>query len=122
MVSQRGLEWETIEYITANSEILLYAWLDTIPSKSADKVNEDIARLELFGLRWGMPHVRKLDEHIWELRTKTGSDIYCVLMFRWHKTTLVLTHGFTKKQNKTPPQEIVRAERHRTDWINRKGV
>ena len=33
----------------------------------------------------------------------------------------ILTHGFIKKQNKTPPNEIDRAIRYRKEYFNRKG-
>ena len=34
--------------------------------------------------------------------------------------TIVLTHGFTKKTQKTPPSEIKRAKQYRKLYIERK--
>ncbi len=53
---------------------------------------------------------RKLNEIIWEFRTKFNQNYYRLLAF-WDKSgkeeTLVLaTHGFIKKTNKTPKNEI----------------
>lgn len=115
------MEWETIEYEKENGEVPIVEWLDSLPAKSVQKVLDDIKKLERFGLRWGMPHVEYLRDDIWELRTKIGSDIYRVFMFRWHNTVLILTHGFTKKSQKTPDREINRAIRYRDDWLKRKG-
>lgn len=33
--------------------------------------------------------------------------------------TIVITHGFLKKTQKTPPAEIERAERYISDWLRR---
>lgn len=57
---------------------------------------------------------KKLNDHIWEFRTKYNKNIYRLLAF-WDKTdteiTLVIaTHGFIKKTQKTPKLEIKRAE------------
>jgi phage-related protein len=115
------MEWNTIEYEKENGEKPVSEWLDSLPPKGSSKVLEDIEKLEQFGLRWGMPHVRHMGDGIWELRTKQGNNIYRVFMFRWYDTILVLTHGLTKKSEQTPKGEIKRAIRYRDDWLKRKG-
>lgn len=81
--------------------------LDTIDEKSKDKIlyNIDKAKYlndpELF---------KKLDELIWEFRTKYRKTYYRLLSF-WDKTdtteTLVVaTHGIIKKTDKIPKAEI----------------
>ena len=83
--------------------------LDTIDEKSKDKIlyNIDKAKYvndpELF---------KKLDELIWEFRTKYKKTYYRLLSF-WDKTdkteTLVVaTHGIIKKTDKIPKTEIER--------------
>jgi phage-related protein len=57
---------------------------------------------------------QKLNDVIWEFRTKFNKNYYRLLAF-WDKTeseeTLVFaTHGFIKKTKKTPKSEIKRAE------------
>ena len=58
-------------------------------------------------------------EDIWEFRIKLGSNIYRVLSF-WDGNKIVLTHGFIKKTQKTPVQEIERAEDYRRDYLKRR--
>jgi phage-related protein len=68
--------------------------------------------------------LKKLQEDIWEFRTKyTGIQIR-VLAF-WDKTdgqeTLVIaTHGFIKKVNKVPKNEIERAMKIRMKYFENK--
>ncbi len=67
---------------------------------------------------------KKLQNDIWELRTKFGGLQIRLLAF-WDKTdnkqTLVIaTHGFIKKVDKVPANEIDRAERLRDKYFQNK--
>jgi phage-related protein len=67
---------------------------------------------------------KKLQNEIWELRTKFGGLQIRLLAF-WDKTdnkhTLVIaTHGFVKKVDKVPANEIERATRLRSKYFERK--
>jgi phage-related protein len=67
---------------------------------------------------------KKLNDLIWELRTKYNKSYYRLLAF-WDKTgnetTLVLaTHGFVKKSQKIPKSEIRKAEELRKQYFEQK--
>lgn len=67
---------------------------------------------------------KKLNENIWEFRTKYFGNQLRILAF-WDKTenveTFVLaTNGFIKKTAKTPKSEIARAEWIRKEYFNNK--
>lgn len=67
---------------------------------------------------------KKLNKDIWEFRT-VYSGIQIRLLAFWDKTngqeTLVMaTHGFIKKVDKVPTNEINRAERIRENYFNNK--
>lgn len=69
--------------------------------------------------------LKKLNEFIWEFRTKFNKNQYRLLAF-WDKTdsgdTLVLaTHGFVKKTQKIPKNEIKRAEEIRKEYFKQKN-
>ena len=58
---------------------------------------------------------KKLTSEIWEFRTRVKSKQYRLLAF-WDKvnnenTLVIATHGFVKKTQKIPKQQILRAER-----------
>jgi len=97
-------------------------FLDKLDKKSREKVlfniwkSREVNDPELF---------KKLVDEIWEFRTKyTGKEIR--LLAFWDKeeptnTLVVATHGFIKKQQKTPKNEIERAELIRKDYLNFKN-
>jgi len=67
---------------------------------------------------------KKLQNDIWELRTKYGGLQIRLLAF-WDKsdnkeTLVIATHGFIKKVDKVPANEIERAERLRDKYFNNK--
>ena len=55
-----------------------------------------------------------------KMRAKVGSDISRVLYFFFDGGKAILTHGFIKKTQKTPPSEIERAIRYRKEYFSRK--
>lgn len=66
------------------------------------------------------PYSKMLDDGIFEIRTKFGSDITRVLYFFVVGRKVVLTNGFVKKTQKTPPAEIALAKQYRADYLERK--
>ena len=57
---------------------------------------------------------KKLTETVWEFRTKYNGSHYRLLAF-WDKsgsteTLVISTHGFVKKTDKVPSNELTRAE------------
>ena len=66
-----------------------------------------------------MPYSEALEEGIFELRAKVGSNICRVLYFFVVGRKIVLTNGFVKKTQKTPVSEIEKAKRFRADYLSR---
>ena len=67
---------------------------------------------------------KKLGSDIWEFRTIIGGNSIRLLAF-WDKTNdkntlVVATHGFMKKTNKTPTNEIERALHIRAKYFRSK--
>ncbi|MBS1536453.1 MAG: type II toxin-antitoxin system RelE/ParE family toxin [Bacteroidetes bacterium] len=67
---------------------------------------------------------KKLQNDIWELRAKFGGLQIRLLAF-WDKsdnieTLVIATHGFIKKVDKVPTNEIDRAERLRGKYFQNK--
>lgn len=57
-----------------------------------------------------MPLVRKLDRDLWEARISLGSRIGRVL-FTVKGSVIVLLHGFIKKSQKIPTQDLATTRR-----------
>ncbi|HEX5442606.1 MAG TPA: type II toxin-antitoxin system RelE/ParE family toxin [Pirellulales bacterium] len=60
-------------------------------------------------------------EDIWECRIRSGTNAYRVFSFFFRGDTLVLTHGYQKKSQKTDLRQIRRAEQYRRDYLSRRS-
>jgi len=58
-----------------------------------------------FGWPMGMPMVRKLESGLWEVRSNISVGIARVL-FTIQDNIMVLLHGFIKKDQKTPHEDL----------------
>jgi phage-related protein len=101
----------------------------TKPAKDFIKESETKMRAKLtlavnaareFGTELREPYSKHLEDGIFELRAKVGSNISRVLYFFFVGRRIILTHGFDKKTQKTPPSEIKRAKDYRAEYLNRK--
>ena len=77
--------------------------------------------LEENGNQLREPYSKPLEDGIFELRAKLGSDITRILYFFFYEGRIILTHGFTKKTQKTPRNEIERAKKYRKEFFGREG-
>ncbi len=79
-------------------------WLKSLSVEQKKTIGEDIKTVQ-FGWPLGMPLVEKLSPHLWEVRTKFSHGIARVL-FTVDGDLMILLHGFIKKSQKIPKQEI----------------
>lgn len=67
---------------------------------------------------------KKLRDEIWEFRVRDGSNQIRLLAFwdksEYQKTLVIATHGFTKKTDRIPGNEIDRAKRVRDRYFDKK--
>ena len=75
--------------------------------------------LEEKGTELREPYSAPLENGIFELRCKLGSNITRALYFFYVGKRIVVTNGFVKKTQKTPPGEIKIAKDRCKDWIER---
>jgi len=79
-------------------------WLKALPREEKRKIGEDIKTAQ-FGWPLGMPLIRKIQKDLWEVRTTLESGIARVF-FTVDGEYMVLLHGFIKKSQKTPQNEM----------------
>lgn len=86
--------------------------MDSLPVKDKAKMLSTITKTQEHGLLVSqkMEWVKKLDNDIYELRSKVGSNIQRALYFQKIGNEYLITHGFTKKTQKTPKTEIERSK------------
>lgn len=84
-------------------------WLRELPAEARKVIGEDLKTVQL-GWPLGMPLVRKLEADLWEVRIHIPDGIARVL-FTTASGAMVLLHGFVKKSQKTPSNELDTARR-----------
>jgi phage-related protein len=84
-------------------------WLRDMSRDNRKTLGEDIKTLQ-FGWPVGMPLARKMDADLWELRSTISSGI-ARTFFTVYQKKIVLLHGFVKKSQNTPSNELATAKR-----------
>lgn len=95
-------------------------FLNSLDKKMTAKMLRTISLLQTNGTSLREPYSKHLDNGIFELRAKIGSDISRVLYFFFIDGKIILTNGFIKKTQKTPQGEITKAKNYRHEYISRK--
>ena len=108
-------------YRLPNGNSPVEEFLDSLTGKQAQKVLwvlQLIEELEVIPRQY----FKKLvdSEGIWEVRIQFGNDIFRLLGFFDGGALLILTNGFAKKTQKTPPQEIALAVRRKEEYLARR--
>lgn len=94
----------------------------SLDTKMQAKVLRTVSLLREAGPSLREPYSKSLSDGIFEIRTKFGSDITRVLYFFVIGKKIILTNGFIKKTQKTPPAEIELAKQYRADYLTRKEL
>ena len=107
-------------YRLPNGQSPIESFLDSLKGKQAQKI---LWVLQIIEELESVPrqYFKKLvdSEGIWEVRIQFGNDIFRLLGFFERGSLLILTNGFSKKTQKTPPQEIALAIRRKNEYLAR---
>ena len=114
-------DFKLIAYEKENGEVPVEKFLESVNPKMRAKIYGLMGILQEKGNMLREPYSKHLEDGIFELRCKFGSDITRVLYFFYYEGRIVLTHGFIKKTQRTPAGEIEKAKKYRRDYIERHG-
>jgi len=91
-------------YQETSGAVPVLDWLKELPKADKLRIGEDLQTLQY---RWplGMPLVRSLDHGMWELRSHLLNRIARII-FVVSDNKIAVLHGFIKKTQKTPPQDL----------------
>jgi phage-related protein len=94
-------------------------FLDGLPNKDSAKLLSVIHNTELTGITVAikMKWVKKLENDLYELRSKCGNNIQRALYFQRIGSQYIITHGFTKKTDATPESEKQHARNARQRYM-----
>jgi phage-related protein len=101
-------------YATAAGRRPVREWLLELSKDDRRVVGRDIQKVE-FGWPIGMPYCRALGHGLWEVRSnltggRVARAIFCIV-----DGDMVLLHGFEKKTQKTPQQDIELARKRKRE-------
>jgi phage-related protein len=85
-------------------------WLRGLDKDDRQTIGLDLMRVQ-FGWPIGMPLVRSLGSGLWEVRSTLPSHKIARLILCFHDKTLIVLHGFIKKTQKTPTEDLDLAKR-----------
>lgn len=114
-------EFQVIFFETDNGESPVEDFVSTQDTKMRARLYGLLNILQEKGNNLREPYSKHLSGGIFELRCKSGSDITRILYFFCHGGTIVLTNGFVKKTQRTPPAELRLAKARRKAFIERSG-
>lgn len=112
----------TVEfYYTSDGNSPIEEFLSSLDTKMRAKIVSLMEVLEEKGTTLRMPYSEHLDDGIFELRCKLGSNITRSLYFFYNNGRIIFTNGFVKKSQKTPKNVITLAKQYRKDFLEREG-
>lgn len=115
-------KFEVIFYEKENGDCPVEDFLLSLDMKMKAKMVGLLELLEEYGNQLREPYSKHLDDGIFEIRCKVGSNITRVLYFFYYEGKIILTNGFVKKTQKTPPEQIKTAKEFRADYKERMGI
>ena len=97
-------------YALASGRKPVRDWLLELSKDDRRIIERDIQKVE-FGWPLGMPYCRPLGHGLWEVRSDLTGGRIARVIFCIVRGEMILLHGFEKKTQKTPQQDIALALR-----------
>ena len=90
-------------------------WLRSLDEKDRNAIGQDLMRVQY---RWpvGMPLCRSLGDGLWEVRSNLPSRTIARTLFCIRGDRILVLHGFIKKTQKTPPDDLTLARRRNREF------
>ena len=103
-------------YQTGASNEPVRQWLKSLPAEERKTIGADILSVQ-YAWPVGKPLVDNLGDGLWEIRSRLPNRIARTL-FAVIDEEIVLLHGFIKKQQRTPPDELALAKKRKKEYLN----
>ena len=106
------MHMEVAFYRTDSGSEPVRDWLKGLAKAEKRIIGGDIKTVQ-YGWPLGMPVVRKLEQGLWEIRSRLDKRIARVL-FTVQDNRMILLHGFIKKSQKIAKADLVLARQRKT--------
>ena len=103
------MSWNVILFESSRGEKPVEELIKSLDEATIAKASQEIDLLEKHGAYLAMPHSRKLNNYLYELRIRGRQEIR--ILYSFVKKDIYLLHAFKKKQQRTPRKEIEIARR-----------
>ena len=102
-------------YRTQGGTEVVRDWLRSLDDADRQAVGLDLMRVQY---RWpvGMPLCRALGDGLWEVRTSLPSNRIARVLFSVQQGRILVLHGFIKKTQKTPADDLALARRRNREF------
>jgi phage-related protein len=104
---------KVIFYRTETGNEPVREWLQSLTREEKKSIGEDIKTIQS-GWPLGMPLIRKLESDLWEIKSYLKNRTARVL-FTIIEDNMILLHGFIKKSQKIPKQDLQLARKRIQD-------
>jgi phage-related protein len=115
MSADRPRKAPVVFYRTPAGTEVVRNWLRALDQDDRNAIGQDLMRVQY---RWpiGMPLCRPMGDGLWELRSDLPSDRIARVLFSVHEGDILLLHGFIKKTQKTPDDDLALARRRKREF------
>ena len=110
MSKEQNQEMPVRFYRTEAGKAPVLDWLRGLDKADRHAIGLDLMRVQ-FGWPVGRPLVGSLKDRLWEVRSSLPSQRIARLILCFHAAVLVVLHGFIKKTQKTPADDLALARR-----------
>jgi len=102
------MKWKILEYETNRGERPVAKFIKRQQPQTIAKIVHLIDLLEIYGPLLGMPHTKRLESNLYELRVRGKEEIR--ILYGFLGKTIYLLSCFKKQKQKTPKKEIETAK------------
>lgn len=107
-------------YTRPNGTNEMKNFLEQLPDKDKIKLLIRIDSVQEYGLLFAqkLQWIKKINTNLYEIRSQVSSNIQRAVYFHVDGNRYIITHGFTKKTQKTPRREIEHVLKMRQEFFS----
>ncbi len=115
MSADRPRKMPVVFYRTPAGAEVVRNWLRSLDENDRNAIGQDLMRVQF---RWpvGMPLCRAMGDGLWELRSDLPSKRIARVLFGVQQGKLLVLHGFIKKTQKTPDEDLALARKRKREF------